>query len=102
MTASDPFSSPFQEEGKKQQYELNACALAAVASTLGVYSFQYTMRLTSSFTALSASNFQLREDEGRLKKKERKKVKKEKKKRCECLLHYQSRRELAVALVADS
>lgn len=44
---------------KKQQYELNACALAAVVSTLGVYSFQYTMRLTSSCTALSASNFQL-------------------------------------------
>lgn len=58
----------FQEE-KKHSHELNVCVLAAVASTLGVYSFLHTMRLTSSSTALSASNFQLWGSRGALKKK---------------------------------
>lgn len=49
----------FQEEEKKHPHELNVCVLTAVASTLGVYSFMYTMRLTSSSTALRASNFKL-------------------------------------------
>lgn len=35
------------------------CVYPAVASTLGMYSFLYTMRMTSSSTALSVSNFQL-------------------------------------------
>ncbi len=45
------------------------CALAAVTSTLGLYSFLYTMRLTSSSTALSASNLQFWGSRGALKEK---------------------------------
>ncbi len=72
MSASGLFSTlqlPRRRRKKKHPHELNVCVLTAVASTLGVYSFLYTMRLTSSSTALSASNFQLWGSRGALKKK---------------------------------